>query len=71
MSKFENAKAYVVTAAITASTMVPAFADDFDTSTIVTKIAAAGVAVGAICVAIAGVWVIRKGWNMIFGRSAG
>lgn len=68
MSFLKNAKAYAVTAALTASTMVPAFADDFDTTSVTTKIAAAATAVAAIGAAVALVWVVKKGWSMITGR---
>lgn len=68
MSLLKNAKAYAVTAALTASTMVPAFAEEFDTTQVTTKIAAAGVAVAAIGAAVALVWVVKKGWSMITGR---
>ena len=68
MSFLKNAKTYAVTAAITASTMVPAFADDFDTTAVAAKLATAATAVAAIGAAVALVWVVKKGWSMITGR---
>lgn len=68
MSFLKNAKTYAVTAAITASTMVPAFADDFDTTSVAAKLATAATAVAAIGAAVALVWVVKKGWSMITGR---
>lgn len=65
MSFLKNAKTYAVTAALTASTMVPAFADDFDTSAVEAKLVLAGAAVAAIGAAMALVWVVKTGWRMI------
>ena len=63
---FGNAKAYAVTAALTASTMVPAFAaGDFDTTSVEAKLVTAGTAVAAIGAAVALIWVVKKGWYMI------
>ena len=71
MSFLKNAKTYAVTAAMTASTMIPAFAaagDDFDTTAVAAKLVTAGTAVAAIGAAVALVWVVKKGWSMITGR---
>lgn len=62
---FAGAKGYVISGLVAASTMVPAFADDFDTSGVTAKIALAATAVAAIGAAVALVWVVRKGWSMI------
>lgn len=69
MSKLKNAfagaKGYAISGLVAASTMVPAFADDFDTAAVTAKIALAATAVAAIGAAVALVWVVRKGWSMI------
>ena len=65
---FQNFKTYAIGSIIAASTVVPVFADDFDTTAVTAKLATAGTAVAAIGAAVALIWVVKKGWGMITGR---